>query len=273
MVLNQQYLRPKTLSEAVELLSKYGKEAKVLAGGTDLIINLRDNIISCKYLIDIKAIPEMNELSYSEEEGLKVGGAVSLNDMIEFKDVQEKYPILVQGAKTLANSLLRNRATMLGNLCNASPGADMAPPALVLEGAVEAVSKEGRRIIPLKEFFLGVKKNALKEDELAVRVVFPPACGKGHYLKKQRIKGHDLSQVGVAGYLKNDGKYLFALGAVGPTPVLIDGLCSEDSADTIVKKVLGSISPISDQRASKEYRVAMAEYLTRKVIELLAKEV
>jgi CO/xanthine dehydrogenase FAD-binding subunit len=280
-VLEQEYLTPESIAEAVELLDKHGKEAKILAGGTDLVIGLRENIISCKYLVDIKKIPKMRELKYSEDTGLSIGGAVTLNEIIASQEVQENYPILVEAGKLLANYLLRNRATMMGNLCNASPAGDMLTPALVLDGIIETVSKQGLRRIPLKDFFLGVKRTVLKENELAVRIIFPSLKGKGKFLRRSRIKGHDLAQIGIAGFLKNDGGLKLALGAVAPVPVLIDeftniskyAVRNEKIKAEIVDKVMNSINPIGDQRASREYRLAMAKYLTEQVLESLAKEV
>lgn len=280
-MLEQEYLRPETLSEAVMLKDKYGRDARILAGGTDLIINLKDNMISCKYMIDIKKIPEMKEISCSEDVGLSVGGAVTLNEMMENEYVKNKYPILIESSKTLANSLLRNRATMLGNICNASPAGDMIPSALVLEGSVEVLSKDGSRTIPLKDFFLGVKKNALLDNEIALRVTFPKEEGTGAYLKKSRIKGHDLAQIGAAAMLKNNGKLMIAIAAAAATPLIFDNMGDYDKKDlddenvikNIIEKITENIHPISDQRASMEYRIAMAEYLLRGVLQKISKEV
>lgn len=280
-MLEQEYLRPESIAEAVELLSKHGKEAKILAGGTDLVIALREGIVNCKYLIDVKKIEKLRELKYDEATGLSIGGAVTLNEIIACKEIQENYPLLAEAAKTLANYLLRNRATLMGNLCNASPAGDMLTAALVLEGVVEAVSKQGIRRIPLKDFFLGVKKTALTENELAVRVIFPIMKGKGKFLRRSRIKGHDLAQINAAGFIKEYGCLNLALGAVAPIPVLVKGLekttkysiKNEKRRAEVVDIVMNSINPIGDQRASKEYRLAMAKYLTEQVIESLAKEV
>lgn len=280
-MLDQEYFRPETISQAVMLKDKYDRDARILAGGTDLIINLRDNMISCKYIIDIKKIPEVKEISYSQDDGLSVGGAVSLNEMMENEYVKSKYPILIESGKTLANSLLRNRATMLGNICNSSPAGDMIPSALVLEGSVEVISKNGTRTIPLKDFFLGVKKNAILDNEIALRVIFPRSEGTGAYLKKSRIKGHDLAQIGAAGMLKNNRRLVFAIAAAAPIPLFFNDIGSFDKKDlsneniinSIIEKIIKNIHPISDQRASKEYRIAMAEYLIREVLQKISKEV
>ena len=278
-MLEQLYFAPRAIDEAVELLSLYGAEAKILAGGTDLIIALKDGIVSCKYLIDIKKIPEMKDISYSEEEGLSIGAAVSLNEIINSALICDNYEVLRMSAKTLANSLLRNRATMMGNICNASPAGDMLTSALVIGGAVEAKSVEGTRIIPLKEFFLGVKKTALKPNEIATRLIFPKKNGVGSFMRRSRIKGHDLAQIGVAGFINEEGLKI-ALGSVAPVPVLIEEatvtrevLLDEGIRLAVIDRVMNSINPIGDQRASKEYRLAMAQYLTSKIIENLTREV
>lgn len=275
---NFQYFRPETLEEALELLDRHGKDIKVLAGGTDLIVALRDKAIVCKYIMDIKAIKELQNISYSGSEGLSVGAAVCLNDIICSDDVKNNYPILVEAAKTLANSLLRNRATLVGNICNASPGGDMLSPSIVLDGRVEIASKQGRRSMALKEFFLGVKRTALKENELVTKVIFPSIKGTGKYMRKSRIKGHDLAQVSVAAFLMENGGLRFCIGAAGPTPIVVEGFENYKKVDIqnnrqeIIKKVLSEIRPISDQRASKEFRIAMVEYLTGQILDELVRE-
>lgn len=273
-----QYLRPYSVKEAVELLDGYGKKLKILAGGTDLIIALKDKLVACDYLMDIKNIKELNEINYSEDKGLEIGAAVPLNKVIDSIVVNEKYVILVQAARTLANSLLRNRATLVGNICNASPGGDMLGPSIVLEGQLEIVSKNGVRVVPVKDFFVGVKRTVLKENELVTKIIFPNIQGNGKYRRRSRIKGHDLAQIGVAMFLKNDGGLNVSIGAAGPTPVVIEGFRQlkkeevKDNIKVVVDKIIYSIKPISDQRASKEFRTAMAKYLSKQILEELSSE-
>lgn len=270
-----QYIRPKTLKQALELFDKYGNQAKILAGGTDLIVALRGNAIHCKYLIDVKEVKELSGISYSEEIGLTIGSSVTLNEIIDCDKIKLLYPILVDAAKTLANGLIRNRATLIGNICNSSPGGDMLPASLVLEGRVLVSSINGNREIPLKDFFLGVKKNDLKENEIVIKVIYPSVQGAGRFIKKSRIKGHDLSQISVAGYLNKDGSLKLALGAVAPTPILIENFenfKNKDIAkyqDKIADSVMNKINPIGDVRATKEYRIAMARYLTCRIVQEL----
>jgi CO/xanthine dehydrogenase FAD-binding subunit len=273
-----QYIKPNTLEDALEIMGKNGKDARILAGGTDIIIALKDKMISCKFLVDIKGIKELQELSYSDSEGLIIGAAVCLNEVINFEPVYNKYQILADAAKTLANSLLRNRATLVGNICNSSPGGDMLPAALVLEGVAHIRSMDGTRVVPLKEFFLGVKKNVLAANEIITKIVFPRTSGYGKYLKKSRIKGHDLAQISVAGFINENGSLKFALGAVGPTPMLVEGFKEytkeeiKNNKQEIIDKIMKEISPIDDVRATKSYRLAMAAYLTNKILEELGGE-
>jgi CO/xanthine dehydrogenase FAD-binding subunit len=265
-----QFLQPSTLAGATEILNSC-EDVRVLAGGTDLLVLLKDRVLSCRYIMDIKKIPELNVLGKSEK-GLEIGGAISLNRILSSGLADGSYSVLKDGASALANSLLRNRATMIGNICNASPGGDMLPASLVLDGVLEAVSAGGTRQIPLRDFFTGVKKHVLKRNELITKITFAQKQGKGVYLKKKRIKGHDLAQVGVAAFWASDGALSVALGAVAPVPVLITGLgpFSKDGlagarAD-IEREILGRINPISDTRSSREYRIAMVKYFIGEII-------
>lgn len=266
------YLKPLTIEEAVSLKSDYGKEGRILAGGTDLIIALKDRALKASAVIDIKAIEEFHSIDLNDEV-LTIGGAVTLNEIIDYEAIGGEFQILKDAAKTHANKLLRNRATLAGNICNASPGGDMLPASLVLDGSVELVSKTGKRIIPLKDFFTGVKKTVLKDDEILVRTLFPRKSGRGIFKKKSRIKGHDLAQVSAAGYISGKGDFKFAVGAAAPIPMLMDNLgVIEDicrQKNQIIGKIMSSINPIDDVRASKEYRIAMVRYLSGQIIDEL----
>jgi len=269
---NFQFLQPSTLGEATGILNSY-EDVRILAGGTDLLILLKDRVLTCRYVMDIKKIPEMAVFGKSEQ-GLEIGGAVSLNKVLASDLSGGAYSALRDGASTLANSLLRNRATMIGNICNASPGGDMLPAALVLDGMLEAVSAGGSRSIPLSAFFTGVKKHVLAKNEMVTKITFPEKQGKGVYLKKKRIKGHDLAQVGMAAFWAADGRLSVAIGAVAPTPILITSLGPYDrdglgkAGADIEREVLNRINPISDARSSREYRIAMVKYFIGEFISL-----
>ena len=269
-----EFLQPKSLGQAMDLL-RHIRDVKFLAGGTDLIILLRNRMIDCRYLMDVKQIPELHTFQYTPE-GLTIGAAVTCNRILHADFLREEHRVLQEAAITLANTLLRNRATLMGNICNASPGGDMIPACLVLEAKVYTLSPRGERVIPLKEFFTGVKTHVLAPDELAVKLVLPNKPGRGVYLKKRRIRGHDLAQVGLAGFYGEEGALSFAIAAMGPTPILIEdiGVFPPEALpgvkEEIKAKVVEKAKPISDVRSSREYRLAMLDYFTGLAVDAFA---
>ena len=268
------YLRPGSLDEAFDLLRRE-EGIRFLAGGTDLIVQMRDGIISPPAIMDVKALPELQGIGIDKEK-LVIGAAVTCGEMLASNCMGGSCLLLNEAAGTLANPLLRNRATLVGNLCNASPGADMAPAALVLQGVLATVAPGGGREIALKDFFVGVKKHVLRSDEIVARISFPVTRGRGLYLKKRRIRGHDLAQVGVAGFHDEDNSLRLALGAVAITPLLLDGfgkLSKTELAvgrDEIVAEAVKAAKPIDDVRSSKEYRLAMVKLFCERIVDALA---
>jgi len=272
------YLRPRTTEELAAALAEHGADAKLFAGGTDLVVLMRDKLVRPKYVIDIKGIEELRELSWDERRGLTIGAAVTLSELIASEVIRERFGALWKAAGTLADPTIRNRATLVGNICNASPAADTAPALLVLGAEVEVVSAKGKRVIPIREFFKGVKRTALEQGEFvrAVRVPNPPEGAKGDYLKWGRTRGEDLAVVGVAGLAVNSGKKLvrIALSSVAPTPLIVPevegifegGGSVEEQIDKAASIVVEKISPISDVRAGKEYRLHMAGVLTKQIL-------
>ena len=274
-----EYYSPRTLDEALELLSKYGADAKVFAGGTDLFVLMRDRVIKPKALIDLKRIPELSRIEYGEGEGMTIGATVTLNALLENVDLKNNYYVLWDAIHQMGDQILRNRMTLVGNICNASPAADSAPPLLVLEAFIEAVSKEGKRRIPIKDFFLGVKKTVLKPNEIVTSIHIPKesAGGKGRYVKAMRVWSEDLAVVGVAALALKKGEELdirLAYASVAPTPVRaydaekvfkkkapIDKLIDEAS-ELAVK----AVSPITDVRGGAEYRKHLVKVLTKRAL-------
>ncbi len=277
------YFAPQTLQETFELLEKHGKDAKLLAGGTDLIVSLRAREQRPKSLIDIKGVKELHELSFDEKRGLTVGAAVNLNKLIHYDAVSKNYSLLKEAVSTIGDYEIRNRATLVGNICNGSPAADSAPALLVLDANVNIASQKGKRTVPVREFHTGVKKTVLVSNELvtSINVPTPPKGYKGGYLKGRRTVGEDLTVVGVGGLVtpgsKGGKSVRLAYASVAPTPVraldvekvfesnkpLNDLL---DQAMPIVRK---TVSPISDVRGGKDYRMNLVEVLTRRLLRQL----
>lgn len=280
------YIKLKTLKEVVDFLSLHGKEAKILAGGTDLLVSMREETIKPKYLVDIKKIEELNTLSYDEDRGLAIGATVILNKIIESGIVRERFGVLHEAASSIADYEIRNRATLVGNICNASPAADTAPALLVLDAIVKAVGPEGERVIKVQDFFTGVKRTSLKGEEFvkAVEIPNPPEGARGRYLKQQRIRSEDLAIVGVAALAAGNSagkrQVRIAFSSVAPTSIRIfevEKIFAEDRPigeliDEAVSIVSMRLSPISDVRGSREYRAHLIEALTRRVLKKLLEE-
>jgi carbon-monoxide dehydrogenase medium subunit len=277
------YFAPQTLPEALELLDKHGQEAKLLAGGTDLIVNLRARERCPKSVIDIKGLKELNLFSYDEKRGLNVGAAVTINKLLDHDEVSKNYSILSEAISTIGDYEIRNRATLAGNICNASPAADSAPALLVLDANVNVVSRKGKRTVPVRDFFAGVKKTVLASNEIvtSIDVPPPPKGSRGAYLKARRTVGEDLCVVGVGGLVAANAKsgrsVRLAYSSVAPTPIRafeaerifekakpVDELL--DEAMPIVRK---TVSPISDVRGGKEYRANLVEVLTMRLVRQL----
>jgi carbon-monoxide dehydrogenase medium subunit len=276
------YVKPLVLDEALDVLSR-DTDTYILAGGTDLLIMLRHELINARHILDIKAIPELKVFSYVEGKGLEIGANVVVNKLIESEVVRDNYKALHDAASCLASYQLRNRATLVGNICNASPGADLPPALLIYNATVKIASKDGVRTVPLKEFFTGVKKTQLTKHELVVSV-FLPEPGQDDdscYLRQTRLKGHDLSTVGVACRIDKNGKACIGINAVAITPLRLTALEDELNAKGITEEsilwaadeIKNHIRPISDVRSSKEYRLHMAGVLFKRcMMQLMDKE-
>jgi CO/xanthine dehydrogenase FAD-binding subunit len=273
------YVKPQLLTEALAYLEQ-NAGTRILAGGTDLMIILRHNTEMPEHILDIKGIPETNQLGYKTKVGLFIGACVTVNQIAESKSILEKYPALVQAANSLGSYQLRNRATLVGNICNASPGADLAGPLMVYDAKVHIANAQGTRIVDINSFFTGVKKTVLKENELVIGVTLPEVSEGDNsiFLKQARIKGHDLAIVGVAARITVDEKVRLAITAVAPTPISIVSLeetlshqpLTYELADMAGKEVRNIIKPISDVRSSAQYRLRIAGVLVKRALVHLA---
>ncbi len=283
MVLPQfNYLTPETLDEASKKAAELGVTAKIMAGATDLIIPMKDHAIQPEpeYLIDIKKVEGLDYLEYDEEEGLKIGALTTLR-RLEFSPlVQEKYPAVAYAAKSIASPQIRAKGTMAGNICNASPSCDSGPIVVATDAKILVHGVNGDRIIKGTEFFKGVKKTALEPGDIVTGIIFPPLSEnkKAVYIKHAVRKAMDLAIVGVAAVIEvEDGickDAAIALGAVATTPIrapkaeeiLIGKELTDEVIEAAAQAAMDSCNPISDIRASKEYRSAMVKVFTKRAI-------
>jgi len=271
------YFSPSSLSETFKLLKDYEGRAKLLAGGTDLLVKMKKRAVLPDVIIDLNKI---SELSFIELAGghLHIGGLTRLAVVGGSSIVKEKAPALAEAIKVLASTQIRNRATIAGNLCNASPAADTAPPLLVLDASVKLQSAGGERMVPLSQLFLGPEQTVIKPDEILTEVIIPLQEGASAFIKLGRRKAFTLSVASVAAFAEvNNGKFeevRVALGAVAPTPIrarkVEEALKGKDVSEGNVEKAAQLVKeecrPITDVRASAEYRTEMSYVLTKRVL-------
>jgi CO/xanthine dehydrogenase FAD-binding subunit len=282
------YCAPATLAEALELLADGpgGPSSRVIAGGTDLMPKMRAGVLQPAMLVNIKRVPELHGLDFDPHTGLRLGALVTLRELVRAEPVRAHYPCLAAAAGWMASEQVRSFATVGGNLCNASPSADLAPPLLALDAQVVLASARGERRLPLDEFFLGPGRSALQAGELLKEMVVPPPDGlqvpEGGttvYLKHAPRAFMDIAVVGVAVRVRlQDGVCTaarIALGAVAPVPLRArraeDALAGAPLTDERVAAAAAlaaeACAPIDDVRGAAWYRRRMVTVLVRRGIE------
>ncbi len=273
------YEKPETINRALELLAEAGPKGRVLAGGTDLVGWLKDNLVIPDLLVDIKGIDSLKELSLNHGK-LTIGALVTVTDMLKSPMVRDHFPLFFEMAGMLACTGIRNRATVVGNISSAVPCCDNGPVLLVYDAVIHVSSASGQRDIPMTRWFLGPRRTALQPGELVtgITVATPPVVSAGCFVKQKRTKGEDLAQSSVA-ILALDGKYYrVAFGSVAPTPVRapkIEALLTgKPLTPELVREACGLIpeetAPITDIRSTKEYRAHMLTVMLRRGLETAA---
>jgi carbon-monoxide dehydrogenase medium subunit len=280
-----EYLEAKTIGDACSLLSSHGRDARLLAGGTDLLVSMKKREINPKFLIDIKHIPELEYIRLHGE-FLKIGALTKLNDIETSPFVLERFPLLASACHQIGTPQIRNLGTMGGNLANASPSADTAPSLIGLGAKVKIVGLNGERIIPLEDFFVGPGESVLQWGEMLAEILVPCPSGlqKGVYLKLPARTAIDIASVGVAVIVTFDSKsnkildIKIVLGAVAPTPMRAhkaeDSLRGKVIGEQFIKKAAQTAAeeakPISDIRGSASYRKQMVKVLTERALKQIA---
>ncbi len=281
------YIQPKSSKEAVDFLDKHVDQSRPYAGGTDCFIQVRDKRIHPQYLVDLKSIEGFRKIRFDLEKGLTIGAAVRLNEIINHPKVLGYYPVLIEAAREVGGYQLRNRATLVGNLCNASPCGDTIGPCLTYRSKAHIVGPDGRREVDLKDFFEGPGKTCLRSGEIVESISFPiPQPGaEGTYQSIGRNKLGDLAiaAVTVLGYEKKNFssgyEFLLTLTAVAPTVIFADLAqdilkrqpITHGTLEQAASACSKACKPIDDIRGSAHYRRDMIQMLALRGLEKTCK--
>ncbi len=271
------YARPASVTEAVALLAEHGAAARVLAGGTDLVIRLRDGTLTPSLVVDVKRIPELRPRIDLVDGILSISAGTTMTDVAGDARVRRHFPALVEAAEVVGSVQIRNRATLAGNICNASPAADTAPALLVHGATVVAAGPAGERRIPLDDFFVRSGQTTLAAGELVTAIELPVPLRRmgATHVRRTRRRGHDLASVTLCCAVDEAGVTRIAYGSVGPRPVLeldesgvlADPAAPEEAKAAVLERMLAAASPSPrSMRASPEYRLAMLRVLATRAL-------
>jgi len=282
-----EYLAPKTVDEALSLLSRHDGEARPIAGGTDLLLKMKRREGVPRYLVGLKNIPELNYIKYDETQGLRFGPLVTIHAIETSRIVKEKFPILSQAASTIGSVQIRNLGTVIGNVCNALPSADMIPSLIALGAKVKVANSKGERTIAVEDFLTGPGQTTLAHDELVVelQVPCPPPQSGGVYIKHSLREAMDLAIISVATLVTLDDGICkdvrICLGTAGPVPIravraeriLRDKPFSAGLVKEASEVASEEAQPRSSIRGSAKYRKEMVRILTARALNRSKEEI
>lgn len=273
------YIKPASLKEASQFLADHVGEARPFLGGTDCFVRMRDGFWKDRFLVDVKGLDGTNDLVFSPEHGLTIGAAVNMNRVAQSQVVRDYYPLLAHAAESVASFQLRTRATVVGNICNASPAGDTIGACLCYQGVLHVHGVNGMRQQPLATFFKGPGKTTLQPGDIvtAISLPLPPANHAARYIKLGRNTKSDLSIVGVSvmGYpdstAKSGFRFRLALASVAPVPfvpaeaekILAEHPLTPETLEKAAQAAMDAVKPISDVRGSARYRSYMVRNLVR----------
>ena len=275
-----EYARPETVDEAVRLLSEHGEKACVLAGGTDILVQLRGGFRAAEWVVDVKGIPALYEISWDESSGLTIGAAAPCYRIYENEDVKKRYPGLIDVASLIGGTQIQGRASLGGNLCNAAPSADAVPLMIALEATCRIAGPNGERTVAVEDFCTAPGKNVLAAGELLVSLHFPaPKANSGaHYIRFIPRNEMDIAVAGAGVSVALDnGNFAsarVALASVAPKPLFVkqagDALAGQPVNDESIQRAADiakqAARPIDDMRGTVRYRKHLCEVLTRRAL-------
>jgi carbon-monoxide dehydrogenase medium subunit len=269
---------PRSLAEAVALLARLNRSARVIAGGSDLLLKMKAGVLRPEAVVNIKRLAELRRLEYEPATGLRLGALITLGALARSPLILAHYPALAEAAGLMASEQVRSFATVGGNLCNAAPSADMAPPLIVLGATAHIAGPDGERALPVEGLLTGPGRTALQPGELLVELRLPPPEGRATYRRHTPRECMDIAVAGVAVWLALDGEICraarIALGAVAPTPIrarqaearLVGARLTPATIQAAAELAAAESRPIDDIRASAAYRRRIIAVLTRRAI-------
>ena len=281
-----EYHEPLTVDEACRILGELGQKAKLLAGGTDLIVNMKKKVLSPTHVVSLSGIADLKGLD-SANGTVKLGACLTASEIAQSETIQKLFSALSKGAASLGSPLIRNLATVAGNLVSARPAADFPPPLLAYGAQVVLVKSSGERVVPLSDFFKGPGQTVMDPDELLTQIILtkPPAGSGAGYFKLGLRKALEISLTNAAAYLSldPDGTIKTArifLGSVAPTPLRSPSaekvLTGEKPGEALFERAgeaaAGDSKPIDDFRASADYKKAMVAVLTKRALNMAFQE-
>lgn len=283
MFLNHfEYLVPQTSAETLEMVSRLGSKAKILAGGTDLLVVMKAKAITPEYLIDINGVEEFKGIQYEEGKGVEIGATTKLSEIQYSEAIIAKYPALAYAAGEVGSAQVRNMASLGGNSCNASPAAETPPPLVALGAKVVVSGINGDRELPLEEFIQGVRQIDLAEGEILARFILPEPAQRSacRYAYQGRRDAMEIDCVNMAVNLELDDdketvkSVKLVMGSVYPKPLVSEEvpalLIGQKLSDELIEKAAtaaqGEAKPIDDIRASAEYRQEIVKVLARRLL-------
>jgi len=277
------YAAPHSVDEAVSLLEQRGDQARMLGGGTDIIVQVREGRRRVALLVDVKRIPELNHLTYDSQQGLIVGAAVPCYKIYGDAAIAAAYPGLIDAVSLVGGTAIQGRATVGGNLCNASPAADTIPPLIVLEATCVIAGPQGRREVPVEDFCTAPGRTVLQNGELLVAMRLPPPRPRSgaFYLRFIPRNEMDIAVVGAGASVRlTEDRTAFvaarvALGAVAPTPLLVNEAAaalvgkpiSDEAIQAAAEAAQAAARPIDDMRGTVAFRRHLCGVLTRRALQ------
>lgn len=274
------YVSPHSVREAVDLLAEAGENGRAMAGGTDLIVQMRVGRRQPQLVVDLKNIPALNELTYDPEDGLTIGAAVPCYRIYNNHAVQHAYPGLIDSATIIGGTQIQGRATLGGNLCNAAPSGDSIPAMIVLGGVAQIAGPKGTRELPIEDFCTGPGRNALAAGEILTGLHFPaPAKNSGaRYIRFIPRNEMDIAVAGAGVSVVLDNGNIksarVSLASVAPTPLFVKAAgdavagkpANEATIELAAEAARQAAKPITDMRGTAEYRKHLCGVLTRRAM-------